>query len=268
MQATDEMTTIKLDVQGPVARVMLARPEVHNAFNNRMVTELTTAFDELARRADVRVVVLGGEGRSFSAGADIEWLRSADSQSEAENLADATRLARMLYTIDELPKPLVVRVQGAALGGGVGLLACADVVIASREARIGTTEVRLGIVPAVISPFVVRKMGYGRARAHFLLGDRFDAAWAFQTGLVHRLVDHEVDLDAAVHDVVAQLLAGGPTAQAEIKQLLSRLLAEGAPDAQRRCTIETIARVRASEEGQEGLRAFLEKRKPDWHPAR
>jgi methylglutaconyl-CoA hydratase len=259
-------STIKLDVQAPVARVTLARPEVHNAFNETMIEELTAIFRELRERAEVRVVVLAGEGRSFSAGADIEWMRRAAGQSEEENLADASRMAEMLYNIDRFPKPVVARVQGAALGGGVGLIACADIVVASRDAKLGTTEVRLGILPAVISPFVVRKIGYGRARAHFLLGDRFDAAWAFQTGLVHRLVDHDADLDPAVHDVVAQLLAGGPGAQAETKQLLWTLI-NSAPDVQRHATVETIARVRSSGEGREGLSAFLEKRKPSWHPA-
>jgi len=268
MPVTGKLTTIKLDLQGPVARVMLARPEVHNAFNDTMIGELTEVFEQLAVNNDVRVVVLGGEGKSLSAGADVEWMRRMAGQSEEENVADAARMATMLYTIDHLPKPVVMRVHGAALGGGVGLIACADIVIASRDAKMGTTEVRLGILPSVISPFVVRKIGYGRARAHFLLGDRFDAAWAFQTGLVHRLVDHEVDLEDAVRDVVAQLLAGGPRAQSESKSLLSKLVAEPSLDAQRKLTVETIARVRASEEGKEGLSAFLDKRKPAWHPAR
>lgn len=265
MQAT-EFTTIKVDVHDALARVTLARPEVHNAFNETMIRELTEVFAHLAGRDDVRAVVLGGEGKSFSAGADVDWMRRMAGQTEEANLADASRMADMLYTIDRLPKPLVARVQGAALGGGVGLLACADIVIATRDTRIGTTEVRLGILPSVISPFVLRRIGYGRARAHFLLGDRFDAAWGLQIGLVHRLVDVEVDLDDAVHDVLTQLLAGGPRAQAETKQLLTKLVGEPSLDAQRRLTVETIARVRASEEGQEGLSAFLAKRKPAWHP--
>ena len=259
-------STIKIELQGGVARVTLARPDVHNAFNDTMIRELTEAFSDLGAREDVRVVVLAGEGRSFSAGADVEWMRSAATRTEEENLADASRLAAMLGAIDGCPKPVVVRVQGAALGGGVGLMACGDVVVAARDARIGTTEVRLGILPAVISPFVLRKIGYGRARAHFVLGDRFDAGWAFQIGLVHRLVDHEADLDTAVHDVVQQLLAGGPAAQAETKRLLGRLLADPSAESQTRTTVETIARVRVSDEGREGLGAFLEKRKPRWHP--
>lgn len=257
---------IKLEFDGPVARVLLARPDVHNAFNDQMIRALTEAFHDLAGRDDVRVVVLAGEGRSFSAGADIEWMRSAACRTEEENLADASRLAAMLEAIDACPKPVVVRVHGAALGGGVGLMACGDVVVAARDARMGTTEVRLGILPAVISPFVVRKIGYGRARAHFLLGDRFDAALAREMGLVHRVVDEEADLDAAVHDVVAQLLAGGPQAQTESKLLLRRLVADPSPVPQTRMTVETIARVRVSDEGREGLGAFLEKRKPRWHP--
>lgn len=268
MQVTGHRTTIKLDVQGAVARVTLARPEVHNAFNDTMIAEMTEVFEQLAQTDDVRVVVLGGEGRTFSAGADIEWMRRAAGQSEEENLADAGRMAMMLYTIDRLPKPLVVKVQGAALGGGVGLVACADVVICTRDAKIGTTEVRLGILPSVISPFVLRKIGYGRARAHFLMGDRFDGAWALEIGLVHRLVDHDVDLEDAAHDVVMQLLAGGPHAQAEIKRLLAKLALNPDPEVQRLLTVETIARTRAGAEGKEGLQAFLEKRKAAWHPAR
>ncbi|NDD30193.1 MAG: enoyl-CoA hydratase/isomerase family protein [Proteobacteria bacterium] len=257
-------TTINIDIQGGVARVTLARPEVHNAFNDTMICELRHAFTDLGRRDDVRVVVLAGEGRSFSAGADVEWMRSAAQRTEAENLEDAGRMAAMLGAIDGCPKPVVVRVQGAALGGGVGLMACADIVVATRDARVGTTEVRLGILPAVISPFVLRKIGYGRARAHFLMGDRFDAAWAFEIGLVHRLVEQEADLDGAVNEVVAQLLAGSPAAQAETKRLLGRLLEASTPEAQTPITVETIARVRVSDEGREGLGAFLEKRKPRW----
>lgn len=259
-------TTIKIQVEGPLARVTLARPEVHNAFNDAMIADLTVAFRDLGQRDDVRVVLLAGEGRSFSAGADVEWMRSAAARTQEENLADASRMADMLSAIDTCPKPVVVRVQGAALGGGVGLMACGDVVVAVRDARMGTTEVRLGILPAVISPFVIRKIGYSRARAHFLMGDRFDASWGFQIGLVHRLVEHEADLDAAVHDVVAQLLAGSPAAQAETKTLVGRLQADLDPASQRAMTVETIARVRVSEEGREGLGAFLEKRKPRWHP--
>lgn len=257
---------IKLDFDGPLARVTLARADVHNAFNDQMIRALTEAFHDLSNRDDVRVVVLAGEGRSFSAGADLEWMRDAASRTEEENLADASRLAAMFEAIDTCSKPVVVRVQGAALGGGLGLMACADVVVAVRDARLGTTEVRLGILPAVISPYLVRKIGYGRARAHFLLGDRFDAAWALAIGLVHRLVDTEADLDAAVHEVVMQLLAGGPRAQAESKLLLRRLMADAGSEAQTRMTAETIARVRVSDEGREGLGAFLEKRKPRWHP--
>ncbi|MBM3460472.1 MAG: enoyl-CoA hydratase/isomerase family protein [Armatimonadetes bacterium] len=257
-------TTLRLDRRGAVATLTLSRPEVHNAFNEHMIADLTAACQALADDNSVRVVVLAADGKSFSAGADIDWMQRMAASSQDENRADAARMAEMLHAINELPKPVVARVQGAALGGGAGLLACADVVVAVRAARIGMTEVKVGLLPSVIGPFVLRKIGGSWARAHFLLGDRFDAATAREMGLVHEIVDDVAALDARVEAIVGEMLEGSPAAQAEAKHLLRALAADPDPARQRALTAETISRVRASDEGREGLRAFMEKRKPSW----
>lgn len=227
-------------------RVTLARPERRNAFDAALIAQLTAAFADVG---NARVVVLAGEGESFCAGADVDWQRSAVDLSLDENVEDAMRLYRMCETIDRCPAPVVARVQGYALGGGSGLVACADIAIAARDAKFGFSEVKLGIVPAVISPFVLPKIG-AHARRYFLTGERFDADTAHRIGLVHEVAD---DLDGAVDRVVAELLTSGPNAVREAKRLIRE-----------RPTGEETARIaaglRASEEGQEGLRAFLEKR--------
>lgn len=245
-----------------VATVTLDRPEVHNAFNPALIEELTRCFAALGGDAGVRAVVLTGAGRSFSAGADIEAMRQSLDLTPAENVADAERLAALFATIDRCPKPVVARVNGAAIGGGVGLVAVCDVAVAAEGTRFAFSEVRLGIAPAVIGPYVVRRIGPGHARALFLTGARFDAARAREIGLVHRVVPAE-GLDAAVAEVVAALLAGGPAAQAAIKALLADL--PGLEEAGARAyTTDLIARLRTGAEGQEGLRAFLEKRPAAW----
>jgi enoyl-CoA hydratase/carnithine racemase len=237
---------LKIERDGHVLRVTLARPERRNAFDAALIAELTEAFEDIG---DARVVVLAGEGKSFCAGADVEWQRSAIDLSFAENVEDALRLYRMCETIDRCPAPVVIRVHGYALGGGSGLVACGDVAIAAPDAVFGFSEVKLGIIPAVISPFVLPKIG-AHARRYFLTGERFDADAALRIGLVEEVA---ADLDAAVDRVVTELSTAGPEAVREAKRLVrERPVGEE--------TAQIAARLRAGEEGQEGLRAFLEGR--------
>jgi methylglutaconyl-CoA hydratase len=252
---------VSRDARGVVS-VALARPEVRNAFDDVLIAEATAVFLAMATDATARAVVLSGQGKSFCAGADLNWMSRMVSWGLEENRLDAAKLAAMLRAIDECPKPVVGRVHGAALGGGTGLAAACDVVVAAEGTLFGTTEVRLGIVPAVISPYVVRKVGESRAREWFLTGDRWDADEARRAGLVHRVVP-EGDLDATVEAVVASILLGGPEALAEAKRL-SRAAGELPLDAAVPMTVDSIAARRISAEGQEGMRAFLEKRKPGW----
>jgi methylglutaconyl-CoA hydratase len=251
---------------GALTTVTLARPDSHNALNAALIEELTRCFEEISEDERVRAVVLAGEGSSFCAGADVGYMRETASFSYEENLEDARRLAMMYWTIDECPKPVVARVQGAAMGGGAGLVAVADVAVADSEARFAFSEVRLGIAPATISPFVVRKIGASRARSLFVTGERFGAEWAREIGLVHEAVSAD-GLDAAVEEVVGEVLQGGQVAQATIKALLSRLETTEPMEAPG-LTARVISELRTGEEGQEGLAAFLEKREPRWRTGR
>ncbi len=244
------MGGLRVERNGDVLRVTLARPERRNAFNAELIAELTHAFTDVG---DARAVVLAGDGSSFCAGADVEWQRSAIDLSYDENVEDALRLYRMCETIDHCPAPVMARIQGYALGGGSGLAACADIAIAGSDAVFGFSEVKLGIIPAVISPFVLPKIG-AHARRYFLTGERFDAAAALRIGLVSEVTD---DLDASVERVLAELLTSGPEATREAK----RLVREG-PGGEENA--EIAARLRAGEEGQEGLRAFLDRRDAGW----
>jgi methylglutaconyl-CoA hydratase len=250
-----------------VARVALARPEVHNAFDASLIAELRSTFASLAREDAValRVVVLSGDGPSFCAGADVAWMRAAMSLDVEGNEQDAMAMAEMFEAVDTCPVPVVVRVQGAALGGGVGLCAVGDVVIAESGARFGFTETRLGILPAVISPFVVAKIGESHARALFPGGRRFDAVRAQRIGLVHEVVEGEDALDAAVEAAVGDILASGPTAVRAAKAIVREVrgLAHGASKWH---TARVIARQRVTEEAREGFAAFDERRKPAWSP--
>jgi methylglutaconyl-CoA hydratase len=245
------MAGLRVERDGPILRVTLAKPERRNAFDAELIAELHEAFRDVG---DARVVLLSGEGESFCAGADIEWQRSAISLSFDENVEDAMRLFAMMQAIDGSPAPVVARIQGYALGGGAGLAAAVDVAIAAEDAVFGFSEVKLGIIPAVISPFVLPKIGEGAARRYFLTGERFDAQAALRIGLVSEVAD---DLDGAVDRVVGELLTSGPQAAREAKRLV-RTRPQGEETAQ------WAARMRASDEGQEGLRAFLERRKADW----
>jgi methylglutaconyl-CoA hydratase len=253
---------VALGLDGPVAHVVLARPEARNAFDGAMVRELRDAVAAASAREEIRVIVLAGRGAVFCAGADLEWMRTVAGFSREENLADASELAGLYATIDRSPKAVVACVQGAALGGGAGLVAVADIAVAEDGARFGFSEVRLGLVPSVISPYVVRKIGVSAARELFLTGERFTAGRAAELGLVHRVVPLD-ELDAAVDERVQQLLQAAPGALAAAKVLIRSVEARPVEDV-RDLTIETIAERRASAEGQEGLLAFLEKRKPGW----
>ncbi len=254
--------TLKRTDDGPVATVALARPDARNALNAALIQELARCFGELASDGAVRAVVLTGEGRSFCAGADIGYMREITRFSYEENVADARRLAAAFAAVDGCPKPVVAKVRGAAIGSGVGLVAAADVAVATRGTVFAFPEVRLGISPAVISPFVVRKIGHSHARALFLTGERFDAALAREMGLVHEVVAEGL-LDEAVEKITAQLLAGGPEALAATKGLL-RDVWGAAPGEVAEKTAWLIAELRTGEEGHEGLGAFLEKREPSW----
>ena len=243
-----------------VARLTIARPERKNAFDAALIAELTEAVGRIDRSA--RAVVLQSEGDTFCAGADVEWMRSMAAYSLDQNIADSTALAKMFRALYEVEMPLVARVQGAAIGGGAGLVAVADLAIASTEASFAFTETRLGILPAVVSPYVVRKIGPARATALFVTGSRIDAKRAHEIGLVERVVEPS-DLDAAVDRVLDAILSGGPKAVNAAKRLVREV--EGrAVDAVADLTVKRIADIRVSPEGQEGLRAFLERRDPHW----
>lgn len=260
--------TLELAAAGPVLHVRLNRPDVHNAFDATLISELSTVFLAIADMEALRVVVLSGNGKSFCAGADINMMKRAAELNESENREDALQLAGLFHAINNCPLPVVARVQGAALGGGMGLLACCDYVIAEAPSVFGFTEVKLGILPAVISPFVLAKIGASAARAHFTTGARFGAAEALRIGLVHRVVPDAVALDPAVDAVVAEYLTAAPGAVAQAKQLVRDLDVPEltASTAVLDLTADRIAARRVSAEGQEGLRAFLERRKPSWHP--
>jgi methylglutaconyl-CoA hydratase len=261
---------VRLDRTGPndsVVRVTLARPDAHNAFNATLIAALRKAFVALGREqpTELRVVVLAGDGPSFCAGADIAWMRAAMQLDTEGNEHDAMAMADMLETIDTCPVPVIARVQGAALGGGAGLCAVADLVVAEAGAKFGFTETRLGILPAVISPFVISKIGETHARALFPGGRRFDAVRAHRIGLVHEVVEGIDALDAAVEQAVADVLASGPTAVRAAKSIVREVRGLG-HGAAKWHTARVIARQRVSEEAQEGFRAFTEKRKPAWAP--
>jgi methylglutaconyl-CoA hydratase len=244
------MEALRVERDGALLRVTLARPERRNAFDAALISELTAAFADVG---DARAVVLAGEGPSFCAGADVEWQRAAIDLSYEENVEDALRLYRMMEAVASCPAPIVARVHGYALGGGSGLVACADVALASEDAVFGFSEVKLGIIPAVISPFVLPKIG-AAARRYFLTGERFDAPTALRIGLVHEVAS---DLDGAVETVLRELLSSGPEAARAAKRLVRER--PGGEEA-----AHVAARLRTSPEGQEGLRAFLEKRRADF----
>lgn len=255
---------LSVDTRG-VATLTLNRPDVHNAFDRHLVTELTSQLSELQSRADVRLVTLTGEGTSFSSGADIGWMRSMADFSEEQNYEDALQLAELMSVLNGLTKPTVARVNGHAFGGGLGLVACCDIAIATTDARFCFSEVRLGIVPAVISPYVIEAIGVQHARRFFLSAEAMSAKKARRIGLIHEIA-RPGKLDQAVGDQIVMLLKGGPEAQRESKLLINMVggHSQSADQALRQRTAEIIAQMRVSEEGQEGLKAFLAKRTPGW----
>ncbi len=254
-----DLTRLAVD-ERKVARITLARPDVKNAFNAELIAQLSAAVDAVP--ADARCVVLASEGDTFCAGADIAWMRSMAGFTLEENRADSVALADMFAKLDSLAMPIVARIQGAAIGGGVGLVAIADIAVAAEEAVFGFTEVRLGILPAVISPYVVRKVGVSFATAAFITGIRFDSHRAFDTGLIHSVVDAG-QLDPEIDRFVDAIVSGGPHAVNAAKKLV-RDVAGRTPADVRDLTIQRIADARVSAEGQDGMRAFFEKRGPKW----
>jgi methylglutaconyl-CoA hydratase len=256
---------LRIERDGSYARVTLTRPEVRNAFNAALIAELRAAFDAFAGEPPeaMRGVVLGGEGAAFCAGADIEWMRASVGLSRADNERDAAAMQAMFAAIDACPVPVIARVHGTALGGGMGLCAVSDIVLATADARFGFTETTLGLLPSVIAPFVVAKVGETHARALFVTGERFDAARAIRIGLVHEVAADEADLDRRIGELLEALRLTGPTAARTAKALLRELRSLPAADAAA-LTVRRIAEQRTSAEGQEGLTAFLERRRPRW----
>jgi methylglutaconyl-CoA hydratase len=253
---------LSIDGRG-VATLTLDRAEIRNAFDDALIADLIAALRSLATDAAVRVVVLTGAGKAFSAGADLSWMRRMAGYGEAENLADATALAEMLRLLNELPKPVVARVNGAAYAGAVGLIACCDIAIAVEDAVFAISEARLGLVPATIGPYVVAAIGARAARRYFLTAEPFSAIEARRLGLIHDVVPR-AELEAAVERVVMTLLDGGAGAQAHAKRLIRDVDGRPVTESLAALTARAIAEARASAEGREGIAAFLEKRKPDW----
>jgi len=257
-------TTIRVERRDDgVVSVILARPAIHNAFNEVMIAELTSALAELGDDASVRAVLLKAEGKSFSAGADLDWMKRMATYGLPENLADAKALAGLMRTLNDLPKPTIACVQGAAFGGGVGLVACCDMAVAVEGALFCLSEVKLGLIPAVISPYVIAAIGARAARRWFLTGERFDAVEAHRLGLVHQLVFAD-GLDAAVEALLARLGEGAPGAQSAAKDLIFAVADRPVTDALVADTAQRIAGLRSGPEGREGIAAFLEKRAPAW----
>ena len=258
------MNNFLLEIDGPLGLLTLNNPEKHNAFDDVLITDLTAAFHSLEANEAVRVVILSGAGKSFSAGADLNWMKRISTYSEAENLRDAMALGEMLRTLHGLSKPTIARVHGAAYGGGVGLVACCDIAIGSQAASFSLSEARLGLIPAVISPYVIAAIGERAAHRYFLTAERFDAAEAFRLGLLHELAADDDAMDDKINDFVTALMTCGPNAIKAGKRLISAVANRPIDDAVIADTARRIAQLRASEEGKEGIGAFLEKRNASW----
>jgi methylglutaconyl-CoA hydratase len=260
-----DYAALTVDVRNGIALLALARPDVHNAFDETLIAELTTALRSLDADPAVRAVVLLGHGRSFCAGADLNWMKKMAGYGHAENLADAGALAEMLRTLYTLSKPTIARVHGAAYGGGVGLVACCDIAFAAQEATFALSEAKLGLIPATISPYVIEAIGARMARRYFLTAERFDAAEAYRIGLVHDIVLQE-NLDGRINELLGALLVAGPRAQAESKALIRAVANRPIDDAVIADSAARIARVRSTPEAKEGVAAFLGKRRAAWVP--
>jgi methylglutaconyl-CoA hydratase len=255
-------TQVSIDTRG-VATLTLNRPEVHNAFDDAMIAELITVLNSLARNDEVRVMVLSANGKNFSAGADINWMRSMAQQDYQQNLADADQLADLMYQLDNFPKPTLALIKGAAFGGALGLVACCDIAIAETKASFCLSEVRIGLIPAVISPYVMRAIGERQSRRYFLTAERFSATVALELGLLHQ-VSHEGELDICAQNVITGLLQNSPQAMGAAKALIHNIYNRKISNNVIAHTTQAIAEIRVSDEGQEGLTAFLEKRQPNW----
>jgi methylglutaconyl-CoA hydratase len=254
---------LEIQLTGPVATIWMNRPDLHNAFDETLIAELTAACIALDEDKDVRVVILAGRGKSFSAGADLNWMRRAANNGLDDNLNDARALARMLRVLAEMKKPTITRVHGAALGGGMGLAAACDIAIASTRAVFATSEVKFGIIPAAISPYVLRAIGARQAYRYFQSAERIDAARAREIGLVHETVEPE-QLDVKVQEIVTALLQGGPLAQTAAKDLIRVVNGQRINETLVDDTAHRIAHLRATPEAREGISAFLDKRQPNW----
>ena len=259
-------TALAIERQGPIGLVTMNRPERHNAFDDALIAELTEALRSMEAEDGIRAIVLSGTGKSFSAGADLNWMKRMAGFSMDENRRDAMGLAALMRTLAHLRKPTIARVQGPAYGGGVGLVACCDVAIAASAANFALTEPRLGLIPAVISPYVIAAIGERAARRYFLTAERFDAAEARRLGLVHEVAASEGELDEKVGAIVDAMLACGPVAQREGKELIRAISGRPVTSELIQDTAERIAKIRSSPEGREGVAAFLEKRRPAWVP--
>jgi methylglutaconyl-CoA hydratase len=255
--------TLEIETQGKVATIWMNRPDVHNAFDEALIKELTAACKALDGDDAVRVVILAGRGKSFSAGADLNWMKRAANNSVEENMTDARALASMLRTLAEMKKPTIARVHGAALGGGTGLTAACDIAVASTKAIFATSEVKFGIIPSAISPYVVRAIGARQAYRYFQSAERIDASRARELGLVHEAVEPEA-LDAKVQEIVAALIQGGPLSQAAAKDLIRAVDNQPINDTLVEDTAHRIAYLRATPEAKDGIAAFLDKRQPGW----
>jgi methylglutaconyl-CoA hydratase len=258
----NKLQTILYKVENKIAKVTFNRPEIHNAFNDTMIKELSIVFDDIAKNSDIRVVVLTGKGKSFCAGADLNWMKRVKDYSYEDNLKESLDLAEMLYKIYSSPRPTIARVNGTAIGGGTGLVAVCDIAIASTKAKFSFSEVKLGLIPACISPYVIKKCGEGKCREFFLTGERLTTEKAFNAGLVNAVVELE-EIDKYVDELVSKLISSGPEAIKNCKELL-RNVAEMSLEEAKKYTAEVIAKLRISNEGQEGMNAFLEKRRPKW----
>jgi methylglutaconyl-CoA hydratase len=254
---------LQLEQQQQVATVWINRAELHNAFNTTVIEELYDCFQQLNGRDDIRVVILAGRGKSFSAGADLNWMKQAGQASQADNEADALKLAKMLQSLATLKQPTIARVQGIAFGGGMGLASACDICVASTDAKFATSEVRLGLAPSTISPYVIRAIGARQASRYFLTAERITAEQALQIGLAHEVTTPEL-LDAKVDEIVQALLLGGPEAQAASKQLIQMVNQQSVDESLLLKTAQHIAHVRQGEEAKNGLNAFLNKHSPAW----
>ena len=258
---------LAIERQGPVGLITMNRPERHNAFDDALIAELTEAFRSMEAEDGIRIVVLSGAGKSFSAGADLNWMKRMAGFSLEENRRDAMELAALMRTIANLRKPTIARVQGAALGGGVGLVACCDIAVATQDAAFALSEVKLGLIPAVISPYVVAAIGERAARRYFLTGERFSAADAWRLGLVHEITGSEAEMDDMIGAIVDAMLAASPAAQKEAKDLIRAVASRPVTSEVVQDTADRIAKIRSSPQGREGVAAFLEKRRASWIPA-